>query len=342
MGLRTFIIKRIIYSFILLIFVLTLNFAIFQMMPGDPMAMFASKARLGGIEVVTEMEKIWGLDQPLYIRFAKYMQNMLTGLLFPLDPLIGTEFHKNFGVSYMSKNYIAIEMAGLLQNTLLLVGVSTILAIIIGIIIGVLAAHKRGSIFDSLAVITSLTTYSLPSFWMGMVFLLIFALRLDWFPFGGTTSFSPINPAPNIYIDIADRLWHLFLPCLVLTLFMYGGYVLLARATMMETLTEDYIVTARAKGVKERTILFKHALKNASLPLITNAAMSIGFIISGAILTEQVFRYQGIGAWTWKAIDFADYPVLHFVFFIVAVCVIAANFIADLLYGVIDPRIKYG
>lgn len=111
---------------------------------------------------------------------------------------------------------------------------------------------------------------------------------------------------------------------------------------MLEALTEDYIMTAKAKGLKERTILFKHALKNASLPLITNAAISIGFILSGAIITEQVFNYPGLGMWIWKAIDFTDYPVLQCIFFLIAICVIVANFIADLLYGIIDPRIKYG
>jgi peptide/nickel transport system permease protein len=176
---------------------------------------------------------------------------------------------------------------------------------------------------------------------MGMMFLLIFHYSLSWFPGVGTTSFTAINPAPNIFAYFSDRIWHLFLPALTLTLFQYGGNLLLARATMLETLTEDYIVTARAKGLKERTVLFKHALKNASLPLITNAAISIGFILSGAIITEQVFVYPGLGWWTWEAINFVDYPVLQTIFFLVALCVIVANFIADILYGVIDPRIKY-
>jgi len=326
MGLRTYVIKRTAYSFILVIFVLILNFSIFQLMPGDPMILFASPARLKDVKQVHEMRKLWGLDQPVHIKFIIYMQNMLTG---------------HFGISYISGDYVANEVAERLTNTLLLVGVSTILSIIIGIILGVIAAHKRGRLIDSILVVSSLTTYSLPTFWMGMIFLLIFHYRLGWFPSVGTTSFSAINPPPNIFVDISDRLWHLFLPALTLTLFMYGGYLLLARATMLETLTEDYIVTARAKGLKERTVLFKHALKNASLPLITNAAISIGFILSGAIITEQVFLYPGLGMWIWKAINFTDYPVLQCIFYLIALCVIAANFIADLLYGVIDPRIKY-
>ncbi|MEM2110659.1 MAG: ABC transporter permease [Candidatus Bathyarchaeia archaeon] len=326
MGLQTYIIKRLAYSFVLILFVLTINFIIFQLMPGDPMILFANPSRLQNVKQVEEMRNLWGLTQPLHIKFITYMRNMLTG---------------QFGISYISGDYVANEIAERLTNTILLVGVSTIISIILGIILGVVSAHKRGSPIDSLLVVSSLTTYSLPTFWMGMIFLLVFHYRLGWFPSVGTTSFSPINPPPNIFVDVLDRLWHLFLPALTLTLFMYGGYLLLARATMLETLTEDYIVTARAKGIKERTVLFKHALKNASLPLITNAAISIGFILSGAIITEQVFVYPGLGMWIWKAIDFTDYPVMQCIFFLIALCVIAANFIADLLYGVIDPRIKY-
>ena len=330
MGLRTYVIKRTIYSFALLFFVLILNFYIFEMMPGDPTALFASRVRLiGEPGAVDEMRALWGFDKPLHVRLIIYIQNMLTW---------------KFGRSYVSGDYIANEVGDRLLNTFLLVGISSVLAIILGITLGVLAAHKRGSLFDSASVITSLITYSLPSFWMGMILLLIFSYRLGWFPSEHTTSFSAAFPAPNIFADVVDRLWHLFLPCLTLTLFMYGGYLLLARATMMEALTEDYIVTARAKGLKERTVLFKHALKNASLPLITNAAISVGFIISGAIITEQVFQYPGLGQWTWAAMasGFNDYPVLHCIFYLTALCVIIANFVADLLYGVMDPRIKYG
>lgn len=330
MGLRAYLIKRTIYSFVLLLFVLLLNFYIFAMMPGDPTAMFASRIRLiGEPGAVEEMRKLWGFEKPLHERLIVYMQNMLTF---------------KFGRSYTSGDYIANEVSDRLLNTFLLVGISSILAIIIGIIFGVLAARKRGSFFDNASVITAVVTYSLPSFWMGMILLMIFSYRLGWFPAIHTSSFSPANPAPNLFASISDRMWHLFLPCLTLTIFMYGGYLLLARATVMEVLSEDYIVTARAKGLKERTILFKHALKNASLPLITNAAISVGFIISGAIITEQVFQYPGLGQWTWEAMasGFNDYPVLHCIFYLTALCVIIANFIADLLYGVMDPRIKYG
>jgi len=328
LGLRSYIIKKIIYLIILVFFVITLNFIIFMLMPGDPTAVLASSARLKTQEQVEIVRKLYGLNDPLYVRYFKYLQNMLTF---------------NFGFSYFTGRAVSEEMGMRLTNTLLLVGISTIVSIIIGILLGVIAAAKRGKLFDSFSVTASLITYSLPSFWIGMVLLLIFAVWLRWFPIGGVVPPEwAQNPPSNILVEIQGRAYYLFLPVVTLVLFQYGGYLLLTRAVMLESLTEDYIVTAKAKGVKERVILFKHALKNASLPLITNIAISFGFMLSGAIITEQVFSYPGLGLWLWDAIAFVDYPVLQAMFYIIALCVIVANFIADLLYGVIDPRIKYG
>lgn len=341
MGLKGYIVKRTIYSVVLVFFVLTLNFIIFQLMPGNPIEFLASSGRLRAGQP-EEVLKLWGLHEPLQVRYPKYIVNMLTW---------------QFGYSYLSNTPVSVEMTARLSNTLTLVGLATILSIIIGIMLGVIAAYKRGGIFDHTSVVAALLLYSLPSFWIGMMFLLIFSFRLHWFPSAGT---HPIEwafqwPAPLIATEILGvpisipsateifgRLYHLFLPVLTLVLISFGGYLLLTRATMLEALTEDYVVTARAKGLNERTVLYKHALKNASLPLITNAALSFAFILSGAIITEQVFTYPGLGKWTWDAIAFSDYPVLQAVFYIISLCVIAANFLADLMYGIIDPRIKYG
>lgn len=328
MGLKTYLVKKIIYLIILIFFVITLNFIIFMLMPGDPTAVFANAARLQSQEQVEAVRALFGLNESMEVRFFKYVRNMLTG---------------NFGFSYYNGRSIISDLSLRFMNTMLLVGISTILSIIIGILLGVLVAAKRGKVFDSISVSSALLFYSLPSFWMGMVFLLIFHNWLHWFPIGGIVPADwAYNPPSNILVEIQGRIWHLFLPVMTLVLFQYGGYLLLTRSCMLETLTEDYVTTARAKGVKERTVLFKHALKNASLPLITSIAISFGFMMSGAIITEQVFTYPGLGLWLWNAIAFADYPVLQAMFFVIALCVIFANFIADLLYGVIDPRIKYG
>lgn len=341
MGLRTYVAKRIIYLIVLVFFVMSINFAIFELMPGNPIELLAGSGRLrpGQPEEVLEL---WGFMEPLHVRYAKYIVNMLTG---------------KFGYSYLTMTPVSYELSGRLANTLLLVGSSTVLSIIIGVLLGVVAAHRRGGLFDSASVIASLTTYSLPSFWMGMMLLLLFSFRLGWFPSAGSVpaSWAQNWPTPlwstsllglRIVIpsleEVVGRLHHLVLPVVTLTLFSYGGYLLLTRATMLEVLTEDYVVTARAKGLKERTILLKHALKNASLPIITSAALSFGFLLTGAIITEQVFTYPGLGKWIWDSIAYADYPVMQAIFFVIALCVVVANFIADLVYGIVDPRIKYG
>lgn len=328
MGLKGYLVKKVIYLLILVYFVISLNFVIFMLMPGDPTAVFAGAGRIQNLAALAAIRARYGLDQPMYVRYYDFLYNCLT-------------FY--FGVSYQSNLPVTNEIGERLMNTLALVGLSTVFAILLGTILGVLAAAKRGKPFDSANVSVSLLFFSVPSFWIGSLLLAIFSQQLGWFPSAGAIPREwAFNPPANILVEIAGRLDHLFLPVLTLTLFQYGGYLLLARATMLEALTEDYIVTARAKGVKERSILYKHALKNASLPLITNIALSFGFMLSGAIITETVFTYQGLGYWLFQAIGYADYPVLNAMFYIIALCVIAANFISDLLYGVVDPRIRYG
>jgi peptide/nickel transport system permease protein len=355
MGLRGYIFKRIVYSFVLLILVLALNFIIFWVMPGDPISLFINPVK-GSEELrritAETLKNLWGIGDPLPVQFLRYLQNMLTW---------------QFGQSFVSFRPIASELQYYIPFTILLMGGSTVLSIVFGVIFGVLVAHKRGGKFDSSMVITSLIFYSLPTFWMGMIFIIVFSSMLGWFPIKGAYPSSwtlpgrwpnalTVNPTSspqtlNIMFDlnignmltlITGFAWHSFLPIMTLTLFQYGGYLLLARATMIEALTEDYVITARAKGVKERTVLFRHALKNASLPLITNAALSFGFMLSGAIITETVYTWPGIGGWIWFSIQNKDFPALQALFYIVALSVILANFISDLLYGIIDPRIKYG
>jgi len=328
MGLKAYLAKKIVYLFILVYFVITLNFVIFMLMPGDPTAVFAQAARLNDPTALATIRARFGLNESMAVRYVKYVTNMAT-------------FY--FGYSFYTGRPITDEIGTRMVNTLALVGLSTVLAISFGTLLGVLAAWKRGKLVDSVNVSVSLAFFSVPSFWIGMLLLAIFSHWLGWFPSAGAIPREwAFHPPENLLAEAIGRLRHLFLPVVTLTLFQYGGYLLLTRATMLEALTEDYVVTARAKGVKERAILYKHALKNASLPLITNVAISFGFLLSGAIITEQVFTYQGLGYWLWDAIGRADYPVLNAMFYIIALCVIIANFISDLLYGVVDPRIRYG
>jgi len=346
LGFRGYLIKRTINTLVLILFVILLNFVIFELLPGQQgsIAAIAENPKLPQAvrkQIVFDEELRLGLvcggtaDNPvpcqIWDKFAKYFVAMVTF---------------NFGYSFQTGNPVIqdIVQSGRLENTLLLLGVSSVIAIVVGIFLGTLAARKRGSMFDSAWVTASLTTFSLPTFWMGLVLILIFSFTLHWFPTSGVTPAEWIKPEsapPNFIAQIPGRISHLFLPALTLTLFFYGGYLLLARATVMEALSEDYITTARAKGLPERTVLFKHALKNASLPLVTAAALQFGFLLSGAIITETVFSWDGLGYWLYQAIGWRDGPVLQAMFFIIALCVIVANFASDILYGVLDPRIKY-
>jgi peptide/nickel transport system permease protein len=330
MSMRSFLLKRVAYTLILIGFVLVFNFIIFEAMPGEVGALYAclGQPRIPPATCLKLMQE-FGYGQPVWVRFYDYVKAMVTF---------------NFGISFANGQDVLYQIlnTGRLANTLLLIGSSTVMAIIIGTVSGVIVSRKRGSSLDNFSVVSSLTTFSLPTFFTGILLIFVFAISLNWFPPGGTyPNRWDITGPPPLLQQISIRLWYLFLPALTLTIFAYGGFLLLTRATMMEALSEDYILTARAKGLSERTVLFKHAFKNASLPLVTNVALSFGFILSGAIITETLFDWNGLGKWLFDSIGYKDFPVMQAMFFLIALSVIGANFISDLVYGIIDPRIKY-
>ena len=332
MGLRGYILKRIIYTVILIFAVITLNFFIFEAMPGDPLEAYLARPGITP-EAAERLKATFGIGQAWYIKYPTYVRSMLIFNFGQTSPAMGSA-------------KVADLIGSRLLNTLLLMGSSSILAVIAGILLGAFAAHERGKAIDGALVLTSLATFSLPTFWMGLIAQGIFGFGLHWLPIQGTSTMvvSPAysGPIQNPFAYWLDRMSYLVLPGLVLFFFTYGGFVLLTRACVLETMTEDYVLTARAKGVKERTVLFRHILKNASLPIITNVALQFGFILSGAILTETVFQYSGMGTLIISAIGIKEVPVMQAIFYIIALCVIIANFIADLVYGLVDPRVKYG
>jgi len=333
LGLKGYIFRRIIYMLILLWAVMTINFFIFSLLPGNPLQAYVGSLQKMDQTRYEELKKMYGLDRPLHEQYLLSLRNLITF---------------NFGTSGQSRLPVRdLIFKERLPNTLILMGLSTVISIILGMLIGVIAAYKRGGTFDTTMVTGSLITYSVPIFFLAWLMIGFFALYLHWFP---SSLEQPVswnrNPPANVFEFIAGRLYHLILPMTTLVLFSVGGWILLTRACVLETINEDYVLTARAKGLKDRTILYKHVLKNASLPLITNVALSFAFMISGAIITETIFSYRGMGLLTWNAImapaGGSDLPLLQAIFYILALCVIIANFIADLVYGIIDPRIKYG
>jgi peptide/nickel transport system permease protein len=330
MSLRGYIVKRLVYTFVLILFVIVVNWFIFQAVPGIQSSLSALQGNPRATSKSYQFyEGLYGLNQSPLQRFETYFIGMLTF---------------NFGNSFTTQHPVINDIvgSGRLFNTLLLLGSSTVLGLLIGVFLGVIVSARRGTGIDTGSVTISLTTFSLPVFWMGLTFIAIFSYILHWFPTGGAyPSTWFLYGAPPLPQYILTRLQYLFLPSLVLTLFTYGGFLLLTRATMLETLSEDYVTTARAKGLSERTVLFKHAFKNASLPIVTASALSFGTVLGGAILTETVFNWNGLGLYLYDAIIGKDFPVMQAMFYILALSVIIANLIADLVYGIIDPRIRY-
>lgn len=330
MGLRTYIVKRVTYSLAVLLLIMSVNFAIFSLMPGDPMQRYTAQLEFKlSQEELQRIRETFGLDVPMHERYLLYIKNMMTW---------------NFGKARETGIPIAQEISSRLGNTLLLMGTAALLSISLGTLLGTLYAYKRGTSVDTVGVTGSLLLGSLPIFWIGILFLWFFAVYLRAFPIAGAQpmgwagGFTPTNPLEYI----GGRLWCLTLPVLTLVLFTVDNWSLLTRACVLQTITEDYVITARAKGLKERKVLLKHVLKPASLPLITAMAMTFAGLFSGAIITETVFSYEGMGRWIFQSIMVTDLPILYAIFYVSALLVIIANFMVDLVYGFVDPRIKVG
>ncbi len=290
--------------------------------------------------------------QQLYFRFGLVPDPDIFDWIYMFWRYIVNMFTGNFGLSFISGQPVIDEIMARLPNTLLLMGTSSLVAIMLGIWTGVKVAADPGSRKDVSAVTIALFIYALPIFWFGMMLLMIFAVYLPSvtgglisFPLYGTidTELWPIAKASPFggLIIAADILHHLFLPMIALGVGGYGGYFLYMRNNLIDVMTEDYILTARAKGLDENQVLYKHGLKNAMLPMVTVIALTFGFLINGATLTETVFTWYGLGRLIFTSLFQLDYPVVQAIFMIIAITAILANFVADLLYGVLDPRIKY-
>ncbi len=272
----------------------------------------------------------YGVPRPIYVRYAQYIQAMFTW---------------NFGYSFGTLQPVAEEMSWRLPTTMLLLGSALILTILIGIPLGILAASRRGSTLDATTIGAGLFTWGVPTFFIQLFFMLIFSyyfyvnLGFKLFPESGLYSTPP--PADPL-VFMADVAWHLAMPVITLVIASFGSWALYTRSLLLDALTQDYIVTARAKGLRERTVLYRHAFRSTLPPIVTMIALAVPGIIGGAVITEWIFTIRGIGQWYLQAMLAADYPVVQAVLFVYAVLMIFANLVADLLYGVLDPRIRVG
>jgi len=322
---RDYLVKRGASALATLALAIVLNFFLFRIMPGDP-----TRTVVGDFRVAPEVRKVlvhqFGLDQPLWTQFLLYIQNLLVG---------------NLGVSFQYRGtpVASIIFGRRIFNTFILMGSSIAVALVIGIIIGTIAAWKRESKFDVFTVIFSLVTYSMPVFWLGMMIILVFGYYLGSIPIAGTITVGMTYSNPLEYV--ADYLHHMTGPFVTLTLSFIGYYFLIMRDSILDVFTEDYMLTAKAKGLSNRKILFRHAMRNATLPMVSLVAVEVTYLFGGATMTETVFSWYGIGRLTYEAVVMADFPVLQGIFVVMAVVVIAANFLADIAYALLDPRIRY-
>ncbi|QLQ11650.1 MAG: ABC transporter permease [Nocardioidaceae bacterium] len=308
-----------------LFFILVVNFFLFRVLPGDP-AKTLGRGRFRTPEQLEEFKSSYGLDQPLIQQFFTYLKNTLTG---------------DLGISYRYRVPVSDLILDRMWPTLLLVGTSTILAMLIGVYLGIISAWNRGGRFDKTSTGSTLTLYSMPEWWLGMILIAVFAVGVGpipgIFPTGGLHDVD-VDPASLAgWIDTAQ---HLVLPVLTLTLAYLAEYALVMRSSLLDELGEDYLTTARAKGLRDVTVRRRHAVRNAMLPTTTVSALNFGFVVSGAITIETIFSIPGLGLLAQEALSIPDYWVLQGTFLVASAGVVFANLAANLLYGLLDPRVR--
>ncbi len=331
-----FILKRIAMVIPTFIGITLLTFALIHLIPGDPIEIRMGERGLSP-EVHAQMKKQLGLDQPLYIQYVDYLQGITQG---------------DLGNSFKNNEPVMTEFLSLFPATVELATFAILFAVIIGIPVGILAAVKRGSVFDHTVMAVSLTGYSMPIFWWGLLLMLVMSVQLDITPVSGRigAEFWIDNVTGFMLIDswlsgepgaFKSAVSHLILPSVVLGTIPLAVISRMTRSSMLEVLGEDYIRTARAKGLAPLRIIIVHALRNALIPVVTVIGLIIGQLLSGAILTETIFAWPGIGKWVIEAIRARDYPVVQGAVLIIATIIIVVNLFVDLMYGVVNPRIRH-
>jgi peptide/nickel transport system permease protein len=313
-----YVIKRIGFAIVTVFVAVTINFVLFRLAPGSAVTNLA-RVPHATPELRQELKHEFGLDKSKGAQYVIFLKQLARG---------------NLGVSFANQQPVWDNLRTALLNTLPMVFIGTLFAIVFGILTGVIAAWRRGTPTETVTVTSSLAFYSMPTHWLGLMLVIIFSGTL---PTGGMTNDFLFNP--SFWTHIKDLASHIVLPSLTLGLVLYGEYTLIVRSAMLETLGEDYILTARAKGLKSRTIVRRHALRNAMLPITTLVALSLGYIVAGAILVETVFSWPGIGRAVYQAVLERDYPMLQGAFLILTISVVFFNLLADLLYFKLDPRI---
>jgi peptide/nickel transport system permease protein len=324
MGSTAYIVRRLLYGVVLLVGVLVLNFFLIHAAPGDPAQAIAGEMGGATAKLLAQIRANYGLDQPLLTQLAIYLKHVAVG---------------DLGRSYYFNQPVIKLIAARVGPTILLVLAAQVIAITAGVAMGVLAARKPHGPMSNFVAIFSTIGYAAPVFWTGIMLIILFASVFPIFPVDGMTS---ARFSGGYLAYIGDVLYHLALPAFTLAIIFLAQYSRLSRASMIDVLGADYVRTARAKGVSETKVVFKHALRNAVLPIVTVAGLQFGNLISGALLVESVFNWPGMGRLAFDSVLRRDYPTLLGILFFSAVMVVVANLLTDLSYRFADPRIRTG
>lgn len=326
-----YIARRLLQAIPLLLGILTLVFVIVHLAPGDPAARYLQPSVPP--EVLEQLRRNWGLDQPIHIQYLTWLKSFFTG---------------DLGVSLAQNRPITAILAERIPNTLILSGAALLLIFGIGIAVGIVQAIRQYSKLDNILTLLTLFVYSMPSFWLALMLILLLAYKVHqvgWWPdaltFPASGMISIDYDLMGFWGKLGDRLHHLVLPSIALGVASAASIARYMRSSMLDVIRQDYIRTARAKGLPERVVILKHALKNALLPIISLLGLYLPFLFSGAVLVEYVFAWPGMGRTIVDAIHQRDYPLVMATTFVFATIVVVANLIADVLYAVVDPRIRY-
>jgi peptide/nickel transport system permease protein len=322
-----YLVRRLLGAIPLLLGILTIIFFVVHLAPGDPTARFFNPNV--SPEVIEQMRRNLGLDQPLHVQYGRWMWSFLRG---------------DFGYSFGQMRPIGDILPEVLWNTMQLTLVSLVLIFAIGMLIGIIQAVRQYSIADNVLTFVALFFYSMPSFWFALMLILVFSLRagqegwLVQFPASGMMSID--YEYMTRWEQFVDRFRHLLMPAIALGIGSAAGIARYMRGSMLEVIHQDFIRTARAKGLSERAVIFKHALRNALIPIITLLGLYLPFLLSGAVLVETIFAWPGMGRAIVEAILARDYPMVMATSFVIAALVVAGNLLSDMLYAVVDPRIR--
>jgi peptide/nickel transport system permease protein len=314
---------RLGQSVLLVWLVLTITFFLLHLAPGDPMARYDDPEM--DPETVEMMRRQFGLDRSVPEQYARWIGNFVRG---------------DFGRSLRYNRPVSELLSRDIPNTLRLTFVALTIYIVLGVALGITSAVRRDSIFDRTGTITALVIYSVPSFWLALMLIMLFSLKLGWFPSSHMQSIDAASLGP--FALFLDRAAHMVLPAFVLGVASAAGMARYMRGSMLDELRSDYVRTARAKGLPEGTVLMKHAFRNAAIPIVTIVGLSLPFLLGGSVIVERIFSWPGMGSRMVEAIFTRDYPVVLAINFIVSVMVILGNLLADLGYALLDPRIAYG